>query len=328
MTSPITWKRDTTRGGHVGAVGGRQVARIVRLGPSEWRWSYRGPSQVLAIVDEARLLKHAKEAVERLHASKAIGGTMGEPASSVRRDIQRFVDILDDVLEGYCETCRMAPCVCVRPAPQRDCTADDPAGATREKDAARDHAAGEGPRGDQVRDRERPDNAERVKSPHLCPKEAEKDGHVAGLHLNASGGTDDGCRRGTERSCQETEAGRRVGRAVDETAPGGGGVREHQSLPSIRTQPGVERVESPPLWGQPLEVESTPQTMWDFREGDEALERRPSTGDERVEGPHPAAPRGMVSGESPERVRLMLSETPRGAAPISQLSLLEGEDPC
>lgn len=32
---------------------------------------------------------------------------------TARRDLQRLLDIFDDVLAGYCEACRMAPCVCV-----------------------------------------------------------------------------------------------------------------------------------------------------------------------------------------------------------------------
>lgn len=196
----ITWKR--TSGTHVGSVDGRQVARIVRVCASGWRWSYRGPQQAVATVDEARLLRHAKQAVEGLHESR-----------------------------------------------RQHCKADDPASAARAKTTARAHAAGEGPRGDQVRDRKCTARTERVEGPR----------------------------------------------------------------PSVGAEPGFDakRVEGPPLWGQPLEVESTPQTVRDFREGAK---------------PSPAAPRGMVSGETPEQASAQPIETPRGAAPFSQLSLLGGSD--
>lgn len=198
----ITWKRDKRRGDHVGFVAGRPVARIVRLSASAWRWSYRGPHQSIASVDESRLLKHAKQAVEGLNESR-----------------------------------------------RQHCKADDPASAARAKTTARAHAAGEGPRGDQVRDEKCTVRTERVEGPH----------------------------------------------------------------PSVGAEPGFDakRVEGPPLWGQPLEVESTPQTVCDFREGAK---------------PSPAAPRGMVSGENPEQASDQPIETPRGAAPFSQLSLLGGSD--
>lgn len=215
----ITWKRDPVRGGYVGSVCGRQVARIVRVGASGWRWSYRGPHQAVATVDEARLLKHAKQAVEGLREAKS------------------------------------------------------------------------------------------------TPKKKEH-GHEHGLHLKASGGTGER-RRATERPRQETDAGQRVGRAAVETAPGGGGDCKRQGppySPSIEREPGSDavRVEGPHLRGQSLEVESTPQTVCDFREG---------------EKPSIAAPRGMVSGEIPEQ-RLFGSRMkhPAVAAPFSQLSLLGGSD--
>ncbi len=39
---------------------------------------------------------------------------------SAREDLTRFKAILDDVLDGYCESCRMVPCVCVRRPRTRD----------------------------------------------------------------------------------------------------------------------------------------------------------------------------------------------------------------
>lgn len=53
------------------------------------------------------------------------------------------------------------------PGPAPHCKAEDPADTARTDRAARDPAAGEGPRGDHVRDRQRPDIAERVGGPHL-----------------------------------------------------------------------------------------------------------------------------------------------------------------
>ena len=227
----LAWKRDKKLG-HVATVDGRKIARIVRLSARAWRWSYRGPGQTLVIHDEARILKHAKAAVEALHASK----TGNNP------DTQ---------------------------------------------------------------------------------KAATRGGHEHGSRLNTSGGTGER-RRATKRSCQETEAGRRDGRAVVETVPGGGGGCKRQGPPSAEIELDAKRVESPPLWGQPLEVESTPKTMCDFREG-EKPSGTDGFGPERVRDPHPAVPRGMVPGENPGRSPVCCShETPGGAAPSSpQLSLLE-----
>lgn len=66
----IAWKRSTKSECYIGSHGGRQVARIVRLSASAWRWSYRAPSQAVATIGEAQLLKHAKQAVEGLHQAK------------------------------------------------------------------------------------------------------------------------------------------------------------------------------------------------------------------------------------------------------------------
>ena len=90
----------------------------------------------------------------------------------------------------------------------------------------------------------------------------QKHGNEHVLHPKASGGTDDTRRRATEHSRQETTAGRWVGGADVETTPSGGGVRERQGPHILRAGDGSF------LRGQPLEVESTPETMCDFREGE------------------------------------------------------------
>lgn len=69
--SNLCWKRDKGTGNHFAQLGERKVARVVRLSASAWRWSYRGPREARATVGGARLLKHAKEAVQRLHDSEA-----------------------------------------------------------------------------------------------------------------------------------------------------------------------------------------------------------------------------------------------------------------
>ena len=185
----LAWKRDKKLG-HVATVGGRKVARIVRLSARAWRWSYRGPGQTLAIHGEARILKHAKAAVGELHASKSSVAPKAAVADtgSVRAHLGQLKTIVDDVMAEYCETCRMAPCVCARPrtATHQDCQANDPADAVRTRMCARNPVSGEGPRGGQFRDRERPDYAEqggmpagpdglgpeRVRDPHpAAPRE-------------------------------------------------------------------------------------------------------------------------------------------------------------
>ena len=66
----IVWKRDKKTGHHGGFFEGRKVARVVRLSASAWRWSYRAPREGCPTLGEARILKHAKQAVGDLHATK------------------------------------------------------------------------------------------------------------------------------------------------------------------------------------------------------------------------------------------------------------------
>lgn len=193
----ITWKREKKSGDHFGLFEQRRVARVIRLGGSAWRWAYRGPREVRTTVDEARMLRHAKQAVEALHATK-------------------------------------------------------------------------------------------------YPKEAEKHGNDRAPILKASGGSDEG-RRADERSRQETDAGHGFGRSDSAPVPSGGGDQERQG---------------PPLWGQPLEVESTPKTVCDFQDGECPSIAGREPGEERVERPNPVAPRGMVPGETPGQALSSLEKHP------------------
>ncbi|MGH1343827.1 MAG: hypothetical protein ACRBN8_19880 [Nannocystales bacterium] len=194
----IVWKRDKKTGHYGGFFEERKVARLVRLSASAWRWSYRAPREVCPTLGEARLLKHAKQAVEELHATK-------------------------------------------------------------------------------------------------CPEQKEENGNERAPSLKASGGTGE-CRRATEHPRQETGiAGHGFGRSDTETNPSGGGEHVRQG---------------PPLWGVPLEVESTPQTVCDFQEGETPSTVGREPGGERVERPSPATSRGMVSGETPEQPLSSLEKHP------------------